>query len=83
MKRRFNMKKVMLSLIVLISLSASAQKADTTKPKQLVLSGEVAAFESLLNAIEQSNAPHVQIEALKKWVLGQLQPQIQTTGKPK
>ena len=77
------MKKVMLSLIVLISLSASAQKADTTKPKQLVLSGEVAAFESLLNAIEQSNAPHVQIEALKKWVLGQLQPQIQTTGKPK
>ena len=77
------MKRILTVLAIAISLSASAQKADTTKPKALVLQGDIQAFSALMEALDKSTAPHNTIEALKTWIIGQVNPQLQTKEKAK
>lgn len=89
------MKQLATIIIVLFSLSAGAQKAskqepvqptDTVKqeqPKTLVLQGDVTAYQALLEALEKSEESHRKVEALKAWILDQLNRQIQPKEVPK
>jgi hypothetical protein len=53
----------------------------TDTPKELILKGDVTAFQAMIDCVENSNEPHTKVEAVKKWAIPQLQKQIDTTIK--
>lgn len=71
------MKKLLTISAAFFLLSFTAGE----KEKSLVVTGEVQAWQALLDCIENSNEPHVKVEAVKKWLLPQLQKQLQDSTK--
>jgi hypothetical protein len=65
------------------TVKAAAPISDTTAPAQLItLQGSLQGFQTLIQALDASNASHVIIESLKQWIIPQVDQQLKT-GPPK
>jgi hypothetical protein len=71
------MKKLLTILSAFFLLSFTAGE----KEKTLTATGDIQAWQALIDCIENSNEPHVKVEAVKKWILPQLQKQLSDTTK--
>jgi hypothetical protein len=66
-------------ILVALTLGAAAQK-DTSKP--IIVTGTELQWKALYQVMQNSNDPHAKVEALKNWLLPQIQKQLaDTTGK--
>jgi hypothetical protein len=79
-----------IAIFACLSLSAQNKVSDTAAMirqamngvKSYQLEGNLQMFQALYDCVENSNEPHSKVEAVKKWLLPQLQKQIaDTTGK--
>jgi hypothetical protein len=58
-----------------VPVKAAAPTVDSTE-KLFTLQGTFEAFQVLIQALDQSNASHVTVEALKQWILPSLNKQL-------
>lgn len=65
------MKKPLLLLAFIAILFMSA-----TEDKTLSVKGSIQQWNGVLQIIEQSNAPHLEVQATKEFIIKQLQGQI-------
>jgi hypothetical protein len=86
------MKKIIPAILILICFStasfaqskkAETPKADTTQPKILVLQGDIQAYQLLVSALDKSSESHQTVEALKTWIIKQIEPQINPPAEAK
>lgn len=89
------MKKSIIAIcIVIASLSASAQQkpapqkpaptqqADTTRPRMFFVGGSVQDWETIVQIMRQSSAPHTTVESALRFIVEQVNRQLaDTTGK--
>jgi hypothetical protein len=71
--------KITFSILAFCFIAFCSFKIGQEVQKELTLKGEPAAFQALLDCVENSNEPHTKVEAVKKWVIPQLQKQLQDT----
>lgn len=73
------MKKPIIFILILAAVFISAQV-----DKKVSVSLTVEQWQGVLNVIEQSNAPHVEVKAVQQAIIGQIQEQLkQDTVKKK
>jgi hypothetical protein len=80
------MKKILLTgclLIAVLSTEAQTQKTlDSTAtgatPKEQILKvdGDVTAWNALIECLDLSTESNVKVQAVKRWLISQLQPQV-------
>jgi hypothetical protein len=68
------MKKLFIALTLLTLLSFK-----TNEEKKLKVELTLSEWNAVLQVIDQSNAPHVNVEAVKKVLIDQLREQVDTT----
>lgn len=68
------MKKIFIALTLITLLSFN-----TAEEKKLKVELTINEWNAVLNVIDQSNAPHLNVEAVKKIMVDQLSAQIDTT----
>lgn len=73
------MKKIKFLAVIAAFVTASV----LAQEKQLIVKGEIQNWQLVMEVIEQSNAPHLQVKAAQEFLLKQLQPQLQDTTKSK
>lgn len=74
------MKSILLSIAILFSVSVFAQK-DTTK--HITITGNLQQMQGLLEVINLSTAPHTTVEAIKGWLIAQINKQLADKEQPK
>lgn len=78
------MKKQIFKVVLIIGIAVLiAILTGFNEPRKLKVEGVVEQWQMTIDVIEQSNAPHLQVEAVKKFLLPQLQSQLTDTTKKK
>lgn len=73
------MKKTILALMLVVGLFSF----NSTQQQSLKVEGVVQEWQNVINVMEQSNARHLEVEAAKKFIITQLNQQLDTTNKKK
>lgn len=71
---------LLLGLMAFILILFPSQK---NAPKELTVKGTLPDWQNVFSSLEQSNAPHLQVEAAKTFILTQINKQLADTSKPK
>jgi hypothetical protein len=69
---------ILFFALVFYCSAVLAQAPDTTRkaPKTYTVTGDLQAFQALITALDKSEAPHTLIDALKGWIVNQIDQQL-------
>jgi hypothetical protein len=72
------MKKILTASIICFGLILCSYRTTDVK-KPLKVEGEIQAWQALIDCLDKSTESHIKVEAVKQWIIPQLQKQIQDT----
>jgi hypothetical protein len=74
--------KLLLSLTIVFLLGTS-QKAKAPEPKTYTVSLTLNQWQEVIQVIDQSQSPHIQVKAINELIVNQVQKQLSDTTKTK